>query len=515
MPRALLSVSDKRGLPAFAAELRALGWELIASGGTSRALIAAGLDVTPVTTVTGLPEMLGGRVKTLHPAIHTGILAREEDETELRAHGYASIALVACNLYPFRAVSSLPNRGIAEIIEQIDIGGVALLRAAAKNYARVITLCDPEDYAPAIAEIRANHTVSESTRQRLAAKTFAHTRDYDAAIYAYFAERLLAPPETASASEELPARITLELSRAQSLRYGENPHQPAAFYHREDNPHGSILGGQLLGGKALSYNNLLDLDAAWRTASSFEQPTVVIVKHRSPTGIASADTPAAALHAALASDPLSAFGGVIACNREMDIATASALGTLFVEAIAAPAFSADARTALSESRPNCRLLAVAAPFCDDALELRSVHGGFLAQRADVGVSPKTWKVVTQRAPTDAENAALQFAWRAVRHVPSNAIVVANARATLGIGGGLPSRVDAVLLACAKAGERANGAALASDAFFPFADGLEAAAAAGVRAVVQPGGSIRDAQVIAAADNAEIAMVFTGQRHFRH
>ncbi len=506
MPRALISVSDKRELSSFARSLLEQGWEIIASGGSAQNLEKAGIAVTPVESLTGLPEMLGGRVKTLHPAIHAGILARRQDNEELATHGFAAIDLVACNLYPFRQALRQDIDHDA-IIEQIDIGGVALLRAAAKNYARVTVLCDPNDYAPTIAELRNRSAVSEPTRARLAAKAFAHTRDYDAAIYSHLRG-------DARGESRPPAQLSFELGSAQALRYGENPHQTAAFYPLAANE-GQILAGKLLSGKMFSYNNLLDLDAAWRAASSFPKATVVIVKHRTPTGIASAQTPALAFPAALKSDPLSAFGGVLAVNREVTVELVSSLGSLFIEAIAAPQFHDDAQIQLNAKRPNCRLLAIEQPHSGQEWELRSVHGGLLVQRADMDETPPPWRVVTQRVPSEKERRALAYAWAAVRHVPSNAIVLANERSTLGIGGGLPSRVDAVQLACAKAGAGAKGAALASDAFFPFPDGLQVAAAAGVRAVIQPGGSRRDAAVIAAADAADITMVFSGRRHFRH
>ena len=517
MPRALISVSDKQGLLSFAAELVTLGWELIASGGTFHELGSSGIAATPISTITHFPEMLGGRVKTLHPSIHAGILARTADLDELRQHGYCPIDLVVCNLYPFKETVAQPRRTISEIIEQIDIGGVALLRAAAKNYERVLTICDPNDYDRTLAELRKNQTANITTRKQFAAKAFAHTRDYDIAIASYFDRLSSHTPDDSKLSQELPERIQLELSLERRLRYGENPHQAAAFYHYPDSgaTEDTLLDGRLLGGKALSYNNLLDLDAAWRAACSFALPTVVIVKHRSPTGIASSESLANAFAAALASDPLSAFGGVIACNKELDHETVKAFGKLFIEAIAAPFFSVDAIAALTASRPNCRILQITSPYQGDKIELRSILGGILAQHSDIRVPPLKWETVTQREPTESENGALQFAWQVVRHVPSNAIVLARPGTTVGIGGGLPSRVDAVALACTKAEARAHGAVLASDAFFPFADGLETAAQAGVSAVVQPGGSIRDAEVIKAADQANIAMVFTGRRHFRH
>jgi phosphoribosylaminoimidazolecarboxamide formyltransferase/IMP cyclohydrolase len=522
MPRALLSVSDKSGLADFARGLVELGWSLVASGGTARALREAGLPVSDVADVTGAPEMLGGRVKTLHPAIHAGILARaaEADMSELAAHGILPIDLVACNLYPFQETVAQPDVSPAEAVEQIDIGGVTLLRAAAKNYERVSVVCDPEDYAPLLAELRAQGAVSAESRQRLAIKAFAHTRDYDTAIEAYLrqpsAPRPQPPParvaQPGRAAPSLPQTLHLSLPLAQEMRYGENPHQLAALYAE---PGVGPLGGRLLQGKPLSFNNLLDLDAAWRAVLSFDEPTVVIVKHLSPCGIASAERLAAAFPAALSSDPVSAFGGVIAANRDIDCATAKEIHGLFVEAITAPGFSDDALDCFSQHKPNCRLVAISQSL-EETWEVRSVAGGVLVQSVDQGDPPDAeWRVVSQRQPAGDDMATLRFAWKACRHVKSNAIVLARDSATVGIGGGLPSRVDAVKLAVAKAGERARGAAMASDAFFPFPDGVEVAAEAGVTAVAQPGGSIRDEAVIAAADRLGVAMVFTGVRHFRH
>lgn len=512
MPRAFVSVYDKSGLDVFAQGLADLGWDLVASGGTARALEVVGLTPTPVEAVTQAPEMLAGRVKTLHPAVHAAILARdtEADMETLRRHGYAPIDLVVCNLYPFQETIAQEGITLAEAIEQIDVGGVALVRAAAKNFARVVVVCDPADYAAVLATLRVAGRLDDDFRRQLAVKAFALTRDYDTAIHAYLARELL-PQDTAN--EALPPIVSLGLTRILELRYGENPHQPAGLY--AVHPDATPLGGEVLGGKELSYNNLLDLDAAWRAVGMFEKPAVVIVKHLNPTGIAIAERAAEALPLALASDPVSAFGGVIAVNRPVDEALVEALGALFVEAIAAPDFTPTAQQMLGERRRNCRLVRGPEP-APPPVELRSVVGGYLLQRPDRDDSNSTqWQVVTQRRPTSDELQALRFAWRAVQPVKSNAIVLATSTATVGIGGGLPSRVDAVQLAVTKAGARARGAALASDAFFPFADAIEVAAAAGVTCVIQPGGSIRDHEVIAAADAAGMAMVFTGVRHFRH
>jgi len=508
---ALFSVYAKTGCVALAQGLVDLGWQLIASGGTARLLREAGLPVRDVADLTGAPEMLEGRVKTLHPAVHGGILARDlpADQADLAAQGIELIDLVVCNLYPFSQTVARPDVTLAEAVEQIDIGGVTLLRAAAKNFARVTAVADPADYAPLLAELAEQGGVSEPTRRRLALKAFAHTRDYDTAVTAYLISLDTAP------DQPLPAQISLNLHQVQALRYGENPHQAAALY-AADPGHGP-LGGVLRQGKPLSYNNLLDLDAAWRAVESFSQPAVVIVKHLSPCGIAVSSNMAAAFRLALASDPVSAFGGVIATNRPIEDEFVAALDEagLFVEAIIAPEFSPASEAWFAAKKKNCRLLALAEPAAAQ-WELRAIRGGFLAQQPDLGdPAGAKWEQVSQRAPLPEEEMALRFAWTAVQHVKSNAIVFAKGMATVGIGGGLTSRVDAVKLAVEKAGERAQGAAMASDAFFPFADGLEAAAAAGVTAVVQPGGSVRDEEVIAAADRLQLAMIFTGARHFRH
>jgi phosphoribosylaminoimidazolecarboxamide formyltransferase/IMP cyclohydrolase len=510
--RALLSVSNKEGLVKFARGLAELGAELIATGGTARTLAEAGLTVRPIEDVTGFPEILDGRVKTLHPAVHGGILARREQAhlAELEAQGIAPIDLVAVNLYPFAQTVARPGTTLAEAVEQIDIGGVALLRAAAKNFAYVAVVSDPADYATILAELREQGDLSIATHQHLALKAFRHTASYDAAISRYLATRF----EEAT----FPDALHLNLTKLADLRYGENPHQQAALYGLGATA--SPLGGNLLQGKALSYNNILDLDAAWRIASDFAAPTLAIIKHGNPCGVASNPNLANAFRAALDSDPVSAFGSIIATNRPFDGEVALALGDLFVEAIAAPAFTAEARQTLA-SRPNCRLLEMSGAK-DLAWEMRGVRGGLLVQEEDMVVEDEAgWKVVTERKPTAEEMEALRFAWKVVKHVKSNAILLAQGTATVGVGAGQMSRVDAVRLAVAKdahaskAGKGARGAILASDAFFPFPDGVEEAARAGVTAIVQPGGSRGDASVIEAADAHGLAMLFTGMRHFRH
>jgi phosphoribosylaminoimidazolecarboxamide formyltransferase / IMP cyclohydrolase len=514
MPRVLISVYDKTGITEFAAALVELGWDIVASGGTGKALEDAGLPVTPVEQLTQVPEMLGGRVKTLHPAIHAGILARntEADMQDLTRLGYAPIKLVICNLYPFQETISKVKATLQDAIEHIDIGGVTLVRAAAKNFFNTGVVVDPEDYNRVLASLKGNGEIELALRRDLAVKAFAYTRDYDTAIHAYLSRG--STTSMPAVVDELPSQLSLGVRKVESLRYGENPHQEAAYYSRQatDGP----LGGVLLSGKQLSYNNILDIDAAWRATSSYSDPTVVIVKHLTPTGIASADTITAAYPAALASDPVSAFGGVIAVNRTIDTDFVDALGSLFIEAIAAPNFSEEAQEILAKKRKNCRLLRLTVPHDGSELEVRSIHRGILIQRPDMG-DPEgtTLRTVSERAPSPDELQALHFAWKAVQHVKSNAIVLAVPGATVGIGGGLPSRVDAAKLAVEKAGKRAKGSVMASDAFFPFADGVGVAAAASVTAIIQPGGSIRDQEVIDAANKAGIAMVVTGTRHFRH
>lgn len=511
MPRALFSVSDKTGLVRLGRTLTALGWDIVATGGTAHALEQAGLAITPIEQLTGLPEMLGGRVKTLHPAIHAPILARDrsKDFAELSDQGYAPIDLVVCNLYPFQQTIAQPGVSLAQAIEQIDIGGVTLIRAAAKNFERVTVVIDPTDYEMLQQILLERGSISLEERQRLATKAFAHTMTYDTAIHAYLSNENILTQDAPVLSET----FTLGMTLVQPLRYGENPHQHAGLYAATANS--GPMGGELLHGKPLSYNNLLDSDGAWRAALAFEEPVVVIVKHVNPTGIAIGSSIASAFPAALASDPVSAFGGVVAVNRPIDTAFVQALGSLFVEVILAPAFEDEALAMLREGRKNCRLLAITQNQ-PPHLDFRSIIGGVLVQQTDLGdPSNQDWQVVSRRRPTATETEALKFAWKAVQHVKSNAIVLAGAAATVGIGGGLPSRVDSVKLAVAKAGDHAKGAVLASDAFFPFADGVQAAVQAGVTAIIQPGGSIRDQEVIAAADAASIAMIFTGIRHFRH
>lgn len=504
--RALLSVYDKSGLIDLARVLVEHQVELIASGGTARALTAAGLPCTPVEAVTDYPEMLDGRVKTLHPAIHGGILARRTPEhlADLAKYGLRPIDLVVCNLYPFAQTVARPDISELEAIEEIDIGGVTLLRAAAKNFESVTVVVDPVDYVTVGTYLAAGRMVPIEVRRRLALKAFRHTAIYDAAIAGYLSQSL-------GPAEAFPAVLTLTADLVQSLRYGENPHQRAAFYRWQGTP---LTLQQLSGEKEMSYNNYVDLDAAWAMAQEFTAPTVTIIKHTNPCGLASADTLAEAFRLALAADPVSAFGSVIAVNQTLDLATVEAIGSLFVEVLAAPAFTADALHALKRKK-NLRVLELQGE-PTQPWAMRSVHGGLLVQTLDDTVEdPTAWQVVTQRAPNAAEWPALIFAWKVAKHVKSNAIVFATANEVVGVGAGQMSRVDSVHLAARKAGERARGAAVGSDAFFPFPDGVEAAAAAGCTAVVQPGGSVRDDEVIAAANRLGLAMCFTGIRHFRH
>jgi phosphoribosylaminoimidazolecarboxamide formyltransferase/IMP cyclohydrolase len=501
MPKAILSVHDKTGLAEFARGLQALHWTLIASGGTAKLLRENQIPVTEVAEYTGSPEILGGRVKTLHPAIHGGLLARpaQSDLDELKKLGWDYIDLAACNLYPFQATVAKPGVTLEEAIENIDIGGVTLIRAAAKNHQRVTLCCDPADYPAVLEELRAGG-VSDATRRRLAVKGFAHTAEYDSAIDAYLA------------GDQAPFRIVAYPQ--QKLRYGENPHQSATIYSYR--PGDGPLGGKVLQGKELSYTNLLDMDIAWRAATSFERPTVAIVKQVSPCGVASSDSPAAAFRGALASDPVSAYGGVVAVNRPIDEAAVRAMGGLFIECIVAPGFSATARDLLAK-RKNCRLLEMPDTVIEPKFEFRSVNRGVLLQTSDFGDPEGTpeWKVVSKRKPTAEEWSDLKFGWKACQFVRSNAIVFAHGEATVGIGGGQPNRVDCVRIAAQRAGEKAQGAVMASDAFFPFPDSVQVAAEAGIIAAIHPGGSVRDPEAITAADAAGMAMVVTGVRHFKH
>jgi len=514
--RALLSVSDKRGLVEFARELVALGWELVSTGGTAEALRRAGLPVVPIEQVTGFPEIMDGRVKTLHPKVHGGLLARRGhpgDRAALATHDITPIDLVAVNLYPFRETAARPGVALPEVIEQIDIGGPSMLRSAAKNHEAVIVVVDPEDYPAVITALRSGGP-TPAERRAFAARVFAHTAAYDAAIAGY----LEAAGDAAAPPPPLPPRLTLALERRQALRYGENPQQRAALY-ATDEPHG-VRDLEQHHGKELSFNNLLDVDAALAAVAPWTDRTAcAIIKHTTPCGIALGATPAEAYARALATDRTSAFGSVIAFNVAVDRATAEAMRELFVEVVVAPRFD-DAALAVFRQKGNLRVVALPVPRPDDppALDFKRIRGGFLAQDRFRPAGDAGWRVATRRQPTTAEWRDLRFAWAAVAMVKSNAILLAKDEAAIGIGAGQMSRVDASFLAVHKARQQGHdpaGAVLASDAFFPFADGIEEAAAAGVRAVTQPGGSVRDAEVIAAADTHGMAMVVTGARQFRH
>jgi phosphoribosylaminoimidazolecarboxamide formyltransferase/IMP cyclohydrolase len=525
--RALLSVSDKTGVVPFASGLVELGVGLISTGGTARVLREAGLPVTDVAEITGFPEMLDGRVKTLHPRIHGGLLSirgNPEHERQIAAEGIAPIDLVAITLYPFETTIGKPDVSLAQAIENIDIGGPAMLRSAAKNFQDVAVLVDPADYSMVLEELTRNHgALSPATRFALARKAFAHTARYDAMI-AGFLERIELTPDgprlsAPAARPSFPPLVHVRLERLQELRYGENPHQRAAFYRNLDLA-GGIASARQLHGKELSYNNIVDLHAAWELAREWTEPVVVIIKHTNPCGVATAGQLVQAYVRARETDPVSAYGGILAMNRPLDAAAAQEIASTFVEAIITPGYAPEALTILRDKK-NLRLLEMPVETGDrgsgtGGFEMRQVSGGMLVQdRDDVDLDPTALKLVTRRAPTDAEMQALRFAWRVAKHVKSNAIVLATAQATVGIGAGQMSRVDSVRLARMKANFPTQETALASDAFFPFRDGVDAAAEAGVTAIVQPGGSVRDAEVVAAADEHGIAMVFTGIRHFRH
>ena len=506
MPRALLSVSDKTGLVPFAGALADLGFELVATGGTRRALLDAGLAVTAVAAVTGAPEILGGRVKTLHPAIHGALLARptSEHDAELAEHGIARIDLVAVNLYPFRETVARPGVTDAEAMEQLDIGGPTMIRAAAKNHERVLVVVDPADYEALLADLRGGE-VALARRRALARAAFAHTAAYDAAIVTYL-----------DGDEPLPPTRHLTLERAETLRYGENPHQAGARY-REAGRRGWWDGVRQHGGLALSYLNLFDADAAWRLAHAFgDRPTGVVVKHANPCGVAVADDLATAYERAFDADPKSAFGGVVGLNGRVDLALAEDLvANPKADVLIAAAYDDEAVALLTRRRKSMRVLEASPPGAE-AYGLRRIDGGFLVQTPDALERDRAgWRVATRREPTDTEWRDLEMAWAVCAAVSSNAIVLVEGGRAVGIGAGQQSRVDAAELAAAKAAGRARGGACASDAFFPFRDGLDVAARAGATAVIQPGGSVRDDEVIAAAEEHGMAMVFTGRRHFRH
>ncbi|MGE5599328.1 MAG: bifunctional phosphoribosylaminoimidazolecarboxamide formyltransferase/IMP cyclohydrolase [Bacteroidota bacterium] len=510
--RALLSVSDKRGLADLARELVRRGVELISTGGTHRALREAGLPAAYISEVTGFPEILDGRVKTLHPAIHGGLLARRDDPAhlaQLEKHRIAPIDLVVVNLYPFAATVAKPGVTAEEAIENIDIGGPGMIRSAAKNHRGVVVLVDPDIYPLFLAELDAHEgmVTPEFARQR-AVEAFAHTAAYDAAIHRYLA----------GAEELFPRVLDLRFEKVQDLRYGENPHQRGAFY-REPGFRGGLAAAEQLQGKELSYLNIADADAAVALAAEFAAPAAVAIKHANPCGVAIGPDLPAAFRRAYEADPVSIFGGIIAVNRELDGKTACAMAELFLEVVIAPAYSAEALGVLAAKR-NLRLLRL--PFAGESMdaarriELRTVAGGLLVQEPDrADCAPDDLRVATKRAPTREELASLIHAWKVVKHVKSNAIVLWRDDGTVGVGAGQMNRVGAARIAIAQAGAKAAGSVLASDAFFPMPDTVEEAARAGVTAIIQPGGSVKDAESVAAADAAGMAMVFTGMRHFKH
>ena len=515
--RALLSVSEKAGLIELARELARRNVEILSTGGTAKLLAEAGLPVKEVASHTGFPEIMDGRVKTLHPRIHGGLLGRRgTDDAVMATHGIEPIDLLVVNLYPFAATIARPDCTYEQAVENIDIGGPAMVRAAAKNHESVAVIVDPADYSAVLAELAANAGATTlPTRSRLAAKAYAHTARYDAMVSSYLLARHAVP------TERFPSTLPLVFDKVQDLRYGENPHQQAAFY-RELSAHGAgVATARVIQGKDLSFNNIADADTAIECVRQFDEPACVIVKHANPCGVCVAGSVSAAYEGAYRTDPTSAFGGIIAFNRPLDAVTAKAIvDRQFVEVIAAPSVDENALAVLA-TKPNVRVLALGdlAERAGSDLEVRSVTGGLLVQTRDLGtVTAADLQIVTRRKPGEAELADLLFAWRVCKFVKSNAIVYARERATIGVGAGQMSRVYSARLAAIKAADEklvVAGAVMASDAFFPFRDGVDVAADFGIRAVIQPGGSKRDAEVIAAADEHGMAMVFTGMRHFRH
>ncbi len=510
---ALLSVSDKTGIVELARQLvEKFQFEIISSGGTAKTLQSAGITVTKVSDYTGSPEILGGRVKTLHPKIHGGILGRRdlaEDRADLEANNIRPLDLVVVNLYPFEQTIAQADVTVSQAIEQIDIGGPTLLRAAAKNFAYLTVLCDPSQYSEYLSELaQSDGTISLEFRQKMAGKAFAHTHSYDRAISAYFTQL--------NESEELPATYSLAGYKRQSLRYGENPHQPAAWYQTGTQDTGWAAATKLQG-KELSYNNLVDLEAARRIISEFDpsEPAAAVLKHTNPCGAAMGNTLAEAYERAFNADSVSAFGGIVALNQPIDAATATALTKTFLECVVAPGCDEEAR-AILQTKSKLRILLLPALGTGEKQTIKAIAGGFLVQASDEGVeNPDDWQIVTEKKPSTEQIAEMLFAQKIVKHVKSNAILVSRGRTTLGIGAGQMNRVGAVKIALEQAGEEAKGATLASDGFFPFDDSVRTAAAAGITAIIQPGGSIRDKDSIAAANELGIIMVLSGTRHFLH
>lgn len=510
MKRALISVFDKTNVVEFAKELVGLGWEIISTGGTSAKFKAEGIPVMDISDLTKFPECFDGRVKTLHPNVEGGILAirdnkmHQEQMTDL---GIEPIDIVVCNLYPFKETILKPDAGHEEIIENIDIGGPTMLRAAAKNYKFVSVITDPEDYSKVISELKESGETSAETKEYLAAKVFEHTAHYDALISGYFNKKL---------DVKSPKTLTLTYEKKQDLRYGENPHQNATFYQQIQETEGTLTAANKIHGKELSYNNIGDTDGALETLKEFEEPTIVAAKHANPCGIGSAKTISEAFQKAYDADPVSIFGGIVASNREIDKATAEIMSKIFLEVIVAPSFSQEALEILTKKK-NLRLLELPEILKSDytVMKGKTVLGGFLVQEMDQKLIGEELKVVTERQPSEKEMEDLLFAWKTVKHAKSNGIAIAKDKTSTGVGPGQVSRIWALENAIRQGAERIEGSVMASDAFFPFADCVEAAQKAGITAIIQPGGSIRDQESIDAANKFGIAMVFTGMRHFKH
>jgi len=509
--QALVSVSDKRGVVELCSTLVSLGWDIISTGGTARTLQEAGVAVIPVDDVTGFPEILEGRLKTLHPLIHGGILARRDSELhrrQMQEHGIVPIDLVVVNLYPFAETIAREGVTLDEAVEQIDIGGPTMVRAAAKNYHHVGIVVNPDRYEKVIGELKTAGELSASTRFALAVEALQHTARYDTIISSYLVQHLPDPPL-------FPSQINLPYNLVSELRYGENPHQRAAFYAEPDPARGSIAAARQLKGKQLSFNNLNDLNAAWQLLLEFKQPAAVAVKHTNPCGVGLSGTLSEAFRKAYDADPVSIFGGIVTLNRPVDSETAAMLAEIFLEIVAAPGFSDEALKIL-ETKKDLRLMEIPVQPASGGFDLKPVSGGLLLQQQDkLPLTGEGWRTATKRQPTEAEMKDLIFGMKVVRHVKSNAIVLVKDGQTIGIGAGQMSRVGAAEIAIRQAGDKAGGSVMASDAFFPFPDTVELAARAGVTAIAQPGGSLKDKDSIAACNNTGIAMVLTGSRHFKH
>jgi phosphoribosylaminoimidazolecarboxamide formyltransferase/IMP cyclohydrolase len=508
--RALISVSDKTGVVELARGLHKLGVEIVSTGGTMKTIKEAGIPVRYVSELTGFPEIMDGRVKTLNPYIHGGILAIRDNPEHVKAmeeHKIQGIDMVVVNLYPFRQTVAKPGVTLEEAIENIDIGGPAMIRAAAKNFAYVAVVVNPAKYSTVLDQLAKNGEISREIRMELAWEAYSHTAEYDAYIGKYLAGQL--------GQGQFPQIVGMTFEKVQDLRYGENPHQQAAFYREKHFDGPGVANAKQLNGKELSFNNIVDVEAAYAIVKDFSEPAATIIKHTNPCGTGTGATLSEAYEKAYNADPVSAYGGIIGLNQQVDKKTAEQISSLFAEAVVAPGFSEEALAILT-AKKNLRLLEVSFAKSDNAVDIKKVSGGILVQDADVAdADPKDYKVVTKRAPSAAEMKQLAFAWKVVKHVKSNAIVVAANNQTLGVGAGQMNRVGSAEIAIKQAGEAAKGAVLASDAFFPFRDTLDAAAKAGITAVIQPGGSVRDEESIQAADEHGIAMIFTGMRHFKH